>query len=152
VWSMKRGKYNGSGAEAALQAAFLGMMAGSLFASWTLVTGLFLWVLAGMIAALRTEARRARTPVPIVWRVAAGGVAATFLFVAAALAAQDFFWANLQDAVADKDFRAAETAYESAVTLAAGMPGYELWGSREFATLARTLGKSPDAALAWRKA
>jgi O-antigen ligase len=154
LWSMIGKRRHAIGPGAALQSAFIGMIAGSFFASWTLVTGLFLWVLAAMIAALqsKTNPSAGTANVPFLWRTPAAAVGAIFLFCAATLAAQDFFWANLADAVAAKDFPSAESAYASATTLAAGMPGYELWGSRELATLARSLGKSPDAELAWRKA
>jgi O-antigen ligase len=143
-------------AGAALEAAFAGMIAGSFFASWTIVTGLMLWMLAGSMAALSSDGSMGRVadsrPLPEVWRIPAAVGAVLLLAVAASLATQDFFWSNLEDAVVDKDMHAAELSYASATTLAAGMPGYELWGSREFATLARSLGNSADAASAWRRA
>jgi hypothetical protein len=152
LWPVKGARRDTASPDTALRAAFAGMIAGSFFASWTLVTGLFLWVLAGMTAGLRPDARSGAATLAAVRRIPVVAAGATFLFVAGSLAAQDYFWANLQDAVADKDLRAAENAYASATAVAAGMPGYELWASREFATLARALGKSPDAVLAWGRA
>jgi O-antigen ligase len=143
--------------QATIQAALFGMLLGSLFASWTLVTGLFLWVLAGVLAGLLAgkslaKPASASQPIPKLWRIPAGLLAAVFVVIAALLGAQDFYWSNLEDAVADKDFQEAETAYSAATAFSAGMPGYELWGSREFAILGRSLGSVPGAALAWRKA
>ncbi|HEU5022732.1 MAG TPA: hypothetical protein VFT60_12605, partial [Bryobacteraceae bacterium] len=43
-------------------------------------------------------------------------------------------------------------AYSSATAAAFGLPGYELWASREWATLGRAIANSPDAATAWKLA
>jgi hypothetical protein len=65
---------------------------------------------------------------------------------------QDALWADLEQAVAATDFTAARNAYSSATTAAFGLPGYELWASREWATIGRALAKSPEAGTAWKLA
>jgi O-antigen ligase len=140
--------------DAGLEAALLGMLIGSLFASWTLVSSLYLWSIAGLLAALPDRAAPTRDSIPwtFLWRIPARLAGAAFVVVAILLAIQDAAYARLGDAVSAKDFAAANMAWESAISVSLGLPGYELWSSREMATLGRSLGNTPQGARAWRTA
>jgi O-antigen ligase len=136
-----------------VNAALLGILVSSMFASLTLVTSLYLWMAAGLAVALDPAKRR---PAPIRdWRIprfALAIPALALLIPALALMRQDALWADLERAVDAGDFAAARNAYSSATTAAFGLPGYELWASREWATLGRAVANSPDAATAWNLA
>lgn len=136
-----------------IEAAMLGLLIGSMFASLILVTSLYLWSLAGMAAAITpaTEPERNRRA-PALLRVSAAAVAFFFLAAAAILGLQDAAWMNLGRSVANKDIAGAEDAYSGATLFGSWIPGYELWASREWALLGRSLGNSPDGAAAWRMA
>ena len=136
-----------------VNAALLGILVSSMFASLTLVTSLYLWVAAGLAVALSP----AETPAAVTgdWRIprfALAIPALALLIPALLLMRQDALWADLEHAVEANDFPAARKAYSSASTAAFGLPGYELWASREWATLGRAIANSPDAPTAWRLA
>jgi O-antigen ligase len=136
-----------------LNAALLGLLVSSMFASLTLVTSLYLWMAAGLAVALTPQsaaiesAREWRIP-----RLALAIPALALLIPALLLMRQDALWADLEHAVETKDFAAARSAYSSASTAALGLPGYELWASREWATLGRAIANSPDAPTTWKLA
>jgi len=133
-----------------LNAALLGILVSSMFASLTLVTSLYLWMAAGLAVALTP-----RTASPGEWRIprlALAVPALALLIPAVLLTRQDALWADLEHAVETNDFAAARTAYSSASTAAFGLPGYELWASREWATLGRAIANSPDAPTTWKLA
>jgi O-antigen ligase len=136
-----------------VNAALLGILVSSMFASLTLVTSLYLWMAAGLAVALRpapTSAAASRE-----WRVprfALAIPALALLIPALLLTRQDALWADLERAVEANNFAAARNTYSSATTAAFGLPGYELWASREWATLGRDIANSPDAATAWKLA
>jgi O-antigen ligase len=136
-----------------VNAALLGILVSSMFASLTLVTSLYLWVAAGLAVALGP----AGTPMVTTreWRIprfALALPALALLIPALLLMRQDALWADLEHAVEANDFAAARNAYSSASTAAFGLPGYELWASREWATLGRAIANSPDAGTAWKLA
>jgi hypothetical protein len=138
---------------AGFEAALLGIFVCSLFASLTLVASLYLWSIAGLAAASMPGDANAKSPLRFAFpRIPAYVAAAAFLFVAAALAMQDAAWAELGRAVGGKDFMAAREAWREATTVSAGMPGYELWGSREMASLGRALGDGQDGRSCWKMA
>ncbi len=143
-----------SGADRGLQAAMAGMLIGSFFASFSLVTSMYLWAIAGVAAALSVSGRpRQPQGEPLIlWLVPASLTGGVFIVVGALLAVSDAQYSKLQDAVDAKDFAAANAAWSAASAYSFGMPGYELWSSREMATLARALRKSPLSATAWSKA
>jgi O-antigen ligase len=136
-----------------INAALLGILISSMFASLTLVTSLYLWVTAGLAVALNPAAapiaatREWRIP-----RLALAVPALALLIPALALMRQDALWADLEHAAETNDFAAAQRAYSSATAAAFGLPGYELWASREWATLGRAIANSPDAPTAWKLA
>ena len=139
--------------QAGLAAALLGIFVCSMFASLTLVTSLYLWSIAGLAVALGLPDTHSKSPVPLEFpRLSLVPVAGVFVFVAVSLAAQDAAWADIGFAVGRKDFAAAVDAYSRATSFSAGMPGYELWASREMASLGRSLGNTPDGASCWTKA
>jgi hypothetical protein len=136
-----------------LNAALLGIFISSMFASLTLVTSLYLWVAASLAVAVDPAAtdvaatREWRIPQP-----ALATLALLLLVPALLLTRQDALWADLEHAVARNDFAAAQNAYSSATAVAFGLPGYELWASREWATLGRGIADSPNAGSAWKLA
>jgi hypothetical protein len=146
-----------SGASLSLQSALVGIFIGSFFASFTLVTALLLWSMTGLIVSQSVRVTAAEP----VWSSLVPGTgfataarfgAITFLAVAFLLGAQDNRYAVLGDAIAQPDLTKAERAYAAAVSFSMGMPGYELWSSRQFAGLGKSLGNVPDARAAWAKA
>lgn len=155
-----------------LDAAMLGILISSMFASLTLVTSLYLWTIAGLAAALNPGApvaghrrewhipRFIERAAPIMLGTAYLGLGAMYLVLGATLALQDAAWSDMGTAVDNGNFPMAREAYSRATSVALGMPGYELRGSREWALLGRSLAKSPadtaasssDAAAAWEMA
>ncbi|HEY4086299.1 MAG TPA: O-antigen ligase family protein [Bryobacteraceae bacterium] len=136
-----------------VNAALLGILVSSMFASLTLVTSLYLWAIAGLAVALNPVS----TPVAAVqeWRIPRFALvipALALLIPALLLTRQDALWADLEHAVETNDFAATRDAYSSATTAAFDLPGYELWASREWATLGRAIANSPDAGTAWKLA
>jgi O-antigen ligase len=137
------------------EAALLAILVTSMFASLTLVSSLYLWSIAGLAVALMPAVSRQESSAPAAkWllRVPAAAVACVFFFFAVSLAAQDAAWADLRSAVDRKDFSDAREAYTHATSVSAGMPGYELWASREMASLGRSLGDTQDGAVCWKTA
>jgi O-antigen ligase len=137
------------GVEAALVAIFVSAM----FASFTLVSSLYLWSIAG-IAVVLMFAETGQEPVlrfqfP---RLPAVLAACVFFFFAVSLPAQDAAWARLGSAVGRGSFANAGKAYSNAIFFSAGLPSYELFASREMAVLGRTLGDTKDGAACWIKA
>jgi O-antigen ligase len=138
-----------------LRAPLTGMFVGSFFASMTLVTQMYLWSVAGLAVALSIEGvkpAKEREDKARVWAVPASLAGGVFIVAAFLLAAADLAYFKLRAAVENKDFAGASEDWSSAVFYSLGMPGYELWSSRELATLARSLGNSPESANAWVKA
>lgn len=132
-----------------LAAAVVGILITSLFASFSLVQVVWLWTLAGVRAAPGSQVRdRAITGL----QVPAALLGGTFVVVAAMLAVSDGAWANLARAVQQKEAGRALQEYETAARWGAGFAGYELYASRQLASLGTSLGKSPEAAAAWTQA
>jgi O-antigen ligase len=154
AWSAGRGAdFRQSPVRVGLSAALLAILISSLFASLTLVTSLYLWSVAGLAMALRPEKMSAEAPRE--WRIPRLALAAPALALAIpalALMRQDALWANLKQAVEANDFATAQRSYSSAAAAAFGLPGYELWASREWATLGRAIANTPEAAAAWKLA
>lgn len=138
---------------AAIEPALAAIFVCSIFASLTLVASLYLWSFAGLAVALMLAETK---PEPI-WgvrflRVPAVLAACVFFFFAVALPAQDAEWAKLGSAVGKGNFAEANSAYSRALLFSAGLPGYELWASREMAVLGRSLGSTNDGAACWKRA
>lgn len=139
--------------QAGLEAALLGLLVCSMFASLTLVTLLYLWSTAGLAVALARSGVQSKSALRLGFpRLVAVPLAGIFFFAAVSLAAQDAAWASIGSAVDRRNFADASEAYSRATSLSAGMPGYELWASREMASLGRSLGNTPDGASCWIKA
>jgi hypothetical protein len=152
-WVGWTGRARPGGTPAGLEAALAAIFVCSLFASFSLVEFICLWTISGISAALR------RTGAVDAGASSAGGaqIPATLLggaliVLAVVLAIPDQADAQLQDAVDDKNPVAAAEALDRANRWSFGLPGYELWQSREMATLGRSLGNSAQAAAAWHKA
>jgi O-antigen ligase len=139
-----------------IQAALLGIFVSSAFASLTIVEAIFLWTLTGIgaaPAALPAAPRRVvLSRVPQWAQVATTVTGALLTATALLLAVPDAAGQRVFDAVADKNFAEAEEAYRTAVSWSFGLPGYELFLSRQMATLGRALGNTPDGAKAWSAA
>lgn len=136
-----------------VNAALVGILVSSMFASLTLVTSLYLWAIAGLAVALNPVG--ARIAAVQAWRIPRFALAIPALALAIPallLTRQDALWADLEHAVEANDFTAARDAYSSATTAALGLPGYELWASREWATLGRAIANTPNAPTAWKLA
>jgi hypothetical protein len=113
-----------------LRAAIVGMAVCGLFASLSLVMGMYLWGIVGIAAA--GEKGTAKTAV---WRMVGVPTGIAFLAVAVLLGVQDAAYANLQDAVDGKDLVGAKKALSIATSFGIGLPGYELWASQQMAKL-----------------
>ena len=74
------------------------------------------------------------------------------VLLAVALAYPDVIAITLSNAVDSKDAAAAFGEFDKAQSLGLGLPGYDLWRSREMAILGRGLGTTSDGNLAWKKA
>ena len=74
------------------------------------------------------------------------------VLLAVALAYPDAIAITLSNAVNSKDAAAAFGEFDKAQSLGLGLPGYDLWRSREMAILGRGLGTTSDGNLAWKKA
>ncbi len=134
-----------------IQAALIGIFVSSQFASFTIVEAVFLWTLTGLAVAptgLKVATRTAPKWVSVVASVSAVVCIGTALLLAVPDAADQ----NVADAVADKDFRAATESFDTSLRWSWGLPGYELFLSRQMATLGRALGGGPQSAPAWAKA
>ena len=140
------------GVTAALAAIFVS----SMFASFTLIASLYLWSIVGvavvpMLAETPAETGKEQALRFHLQRLPAVLAACVFFFFAVSLSAQDAAWSRLGSAVAKGNFADAEKAYSRAIFFSAGMPGYELWASREMAVLGRTLGDTKEGAACWTK-
>ena len=122
-----------------LRAAMAAMFICGLFASFSLVTGMYLWGIAGVWVAAETPAIRvsrksvhnhAKTLLSIA--IPAG---AAFIAVALLLGVQDAAYADLGKAAAENDLPAAKQALARATAFGVGMPGYELWSSQQMSKL-----------------
>jgi len=134
------------------QAAIAGIFVSSLFASLTIVESTYLWTLIAIpdVAAVRQSRPSASRSAGLRWIFAPALVTAALLIgVALALAVSDAADKRVADAVAKQDFAAATEAYHDAIGSSYGLPGYELFLSREMAILGRALGSAPAAAKAW---
>lgn len=136
------------------RSAMLGLVIASFFASFTLVSALYFWLIAALAAPGEASEEADKTPqrVPIIPRVAAAIAACLFVAVGASLAMQDFQWSALAFAVDGRNLSGAAAAFSTAEGVSLGLPGYELFASREFAILGRALGKGGDSTASWRMA
>jgi O-antigen ligase len=118
-----------------LRAAMLGMLVCGLFASFSLVSSMYLWAIAGTAALGNTSPRTVPARAGGAWRIFAILAAVVFLSAAILLGVQDASYAELDDAVQAKDLPAAQRAVAKATSFGVGLPGYELWGSQQMAKL-----------------
>ena len=107
-----------------IQAALLGILVSSVFASPTIVESTWPWSLAGIGAAFsvpRTRPANPRLPqwAPVMATLAAG----VLVILAGLLAVPDAADQTVADAVADKDFDAAQSAFRTATAWSYGLPG-----------------------------
>jgi O-antigen ligase len=120
-----------------LRAAMTAMLICSLFASLTLVSEMYLWGIAGLLAAEDTVKRAARDA--WAWKNAAAalGIPAGVAFIAVAflLGVQDAAYADLGRAADANDLPGARRALTRATSFGVGLPGYELWSSQQMARL-----------------
>ncbi|HEX4137349.1 MAG TPA: O-antigen ligase family protein [Bryobacteraceae bacterium] len=130
-----------------LRAAMAGMLICSLFASFSLVTGMYLWAIAGISAAEETPAKVAQNTSYRGKILAPFGIAAgvAFLALAILLSVQDAAYADLGRAVDARDLPQARLDLARATSFGLGMPGYELWGSQEMSKL-KAWSEARDAA------
>lgn len=137
-----------------IECAMLGLIVCSVFASFTLITALYFWLLAALSAGIGAhKSSPVKLPQCPLWpRVPAAIAACLFVLIGASLALQDYEWSELAYAVADKDLKRATDSFSAAETASPGLPGYELFASREFATLGRALGTSAGSAASWKLA
>jgi O-antigen ligase len=142
--------HKGDALRACLRAAMFGLFVGSIFVSLSLTSALYLWCLTALSAV-------SALPVPIppatsVLRIPATLLGGAFLALALILAIPDTALIRVRDAVAAKDPGAAHAALAEVSSWSFGLPGYELWSSREMASLGRALGQNPEGARAWTRA
>jgi hypothetical protein len=131
---------------AGIRAAVAAAIVCGIFASFSIVSALFVWVLAGMAAA---ESAMERNPGKVsVWSRAAIPVGAMFVIAAGILAVQDASYARLRAAVDANDIATARRAELNATSFGIGLPGYELWSSQELAKLKDWPDASDAASLA----
>jgi hypothetical protein len=116
-----------------LRAAIVGMAICGLFASLSLVMGMYLWGIVGIAVTGGQASRRVSTRHAGVLAPQFAGIA--FVGVAVLLVVQDAAYARLQDAVDDKELAGAKKALVVATSFGVGLPGYELFASQEMAKL-----------------
>jgi len=126
-----------------LRAAMTSILICGLFASLSLVTAMYLWGIAGILATGRNNTR-SDTPGHAArhagaWEKALAplGILAGVLFIAVAilLGVQDAAYADLGRAVDAKDLPRAKRELVRATSFGLGMPGYELWASQQMSRL-----------------
>jgi hypothetical protein len=130
-----------------LTAATLAILIAGLFASFSIVTALYLWCIAGIVAA--GERKKVETSsIQRDWRAIASPVAVAFTVVALLLAVQDAAYADLGKATDTGNLEAAQQAFVRACSFGTGLPGYELWASQELAKLKAWADAAKAASLA----
>jgi len=136
---------------AGFAAALVALAVAGLFASLTIVSGLCLWCIAGIAAACSGSVDTGQEETPPAWSALLGIPAVMFLVAALVLAAPDAVWVRLAEAVSRKDAAQAEEIYRSASRWNRLIPfaGYDLYGSRELAILARSAGNTPEGRRLW---
>jgi hypothetical protein len=132
-----------------LRAAIAGIFVASLFASFTLVEGMYFWIFVAIAIAAETPLPVATKPLPTLVLLPAVLAGVAFLFISLLLAVPDAADLRVSSAVSGNDFAAGTAAFRTSLSWSFGLPGYELYLSREMALLARSLGGTPDAAQAW---
>ncbi len=120
-----------------LRAAMTGILICSLFASLSLVTAMYLWGIAGVLAATETPVRVERNPgsAEKIWALLGIPAGVALIVAAIFLGVQDAAYADLGRAVDAKDLPRARRELVRATSFGAGMPGYELWASQQMARL-----------------
>jgi O-antigen ligase len=132
-----------------LRAALAGIFVASMFASFTLVEAIYLWTFVAIAIASETPSPAAIKPMPRLVLLAAALMGAAFLFISLSLAVPDAADLRVSTAVSNNDFAAGTTALRDSLAWSFGLPGYELYLSREMALLARSRNGTLDAAGAW---
>jgi O-antigen ligase len=162
-----------------LQAAVAGILVSAMFASFTNVQSMFLWTLVAFAAGISGESSLSsgiptRNESSVSSGIGTRGdsrvtsaspnrhprwifipailTAALFTAVSFSLAVPDAADQRVSEAVAGQDFGAASRSYKTAIDWSFGLPGYELFLSREMATLGRALGDTQDGSKAWKLA
>jgi O-antigen ligase len=145
------GRARPAGVEAGLEGALVSIFICSLFASFSLVEFLYLWTIAGIYCGSPEGAPVFKAGTA--WlQVPATLLGGTMAITAVLLSVPDFMNVEIQDAVDERRPTAAMAASGRAEAWSFGLPGYDLWRSREMATLARHLGNTPEAQAAWQLA
>ena len=135
-----------------LRAALAGIFVASQFASFTLVEAMYLWIFVAVAIAAETPLHAAIKPTPRLTLLPAVLAGTGFLFISLLLAVPDAADLRVSAAVSNNDFAAATAAFRTSMSWSFGLPGYELYLSREMALLARALAGTPEAAQAWNLA
>lgn len=145
-------------ARSGLRAAMAGMFVCALFDSFSLVSALYLWGIAGILAACEPPspaAPKSASPAPtpaarIPVAMATFGILSGAVLVTAAilLSVQDAAYADLGRKVDAGDLPGARQALRRATSFGIGLPGYELWSSRQMSRLAAWSDAKTAAALA----
>jgi O-antigen ligase len=147
-----------SSPRAALGAAILAMAVNFLFVSPVLVTGMFFWLVSALRAGLSDlEAARQRDEYPATapsrFLRGAGWAGAVFLVaLAIILAVPDALCAAIEKAVALHDSGRAQEVAGDVNSWSFGLPGYQLWISRQMATLGVAIGAHPADGGPWKSA
>jgi O-antigen ligase len=130
-----------------LRAAMTGMLICSLFASFSLISGMYLWGIAGISAAEESSGKTLKKATNRSTAATPFGIAAgiAFLCVAVVLGVQDAAYADLERAVDARGLLRAKLALSRATSFGLGLPGYELWGSQQMSKL-KAWGEARDAA------
>lgn len=132
-----------------LRAALAGILVACLFASFTLVEAMYLWIFLAIAIAAETPPTAATKPLPKLALLPAAIAGAAFLFISLVLAVPDAADLRVSTGVPNNDFTAATDAFRVSMSWSFGLPGYDLYLSREMALLARARNGTPDAAQAW---
>ena len=118
---------------AGIRAALVAAAVCGFFASFSIVSALYVWIFAAIVAAENATLRPSVKRIMLAPVAIAAGVA--FLLVAGILAVQDAAYAELRNAVDSNDSAAARRAELNATSYGIGLPGYELWSSQQLARI-----------------
>jgi O-antigen ligase len=152
IFPLRSDGFEGHTVHVGLQAAGMGILVASMFASFTIVESMYLWSIAGICVALPlAEAKSVHGATSRAFLLPVTLLACAFLTTAVALSVPDAIYLGLQDAIAHRDSDRAARIYAQASAWSLGLPvpGYELFASQQFAVLARSLVNTSGAPKAW---
>jgi hypothetical protein len=129
-----------------LRAAMVSVFLCGLFASFSIVSAMYFWTIAGIASTTPAVSKSAMRSTNVL--AIASPVAVAFIGLAVFLGAQDGAYALLGKAADANDLIAARRSFETATTFGFGLPGYELWASQQLARLKDWNDSGQAAALA----